>query len=126
MTESRTDALGGAARQERVIRTRLEELAAALKSRGLTVRVGTSALMAWNPAASATDDPRGQAMNPGLSQYVAIAPDDGSLSWYWCWTGPTRDAPLETEYMCPADEIDRAADLIARVLRVEDTDEGRP
>ncbi|MEV0403287.1 hypothetical protein [Actinoallomurus sp. NPDC050550] len=82
--------------------------------------------MAWNPAASATGDPRGQAMNPGLSQYVAIASDDGSLNWYWCWTGPARDAPLESEYMCPAEEIDRAADLIARVLHVEDTDKDRP
>jgi hypothetical protein len=126
MTDSTTDPRERVERQERAIRTHLDELAAALRSRGLAVRVGTSALMAWNPAASATDDPRGQAMNPGLSQYVAIAPDGGSLNWYWCWTGSTRDAPLETEYMCPAEEIERAADLVARVLHVEDTDRDRP
>lgn len=128
MTDSTTDPriAEGVARQERTIKARLDELAAALTSRGLSVRVGASALMAWNPAASQTDDPRGQAMNPGLSQYVALAPDDGSLHWYWCWTGPTRDAPLETECMCPAEEIDRAAALIAKVLRVGDSDEDRP
>ncbi|MEV5747678.1 hypothetical protein AB0L00_07640 [Actinoallomurus sp. NPDC052308] len=124
MTESTTNSKDGVLRQERAIRARLVELATALRGHGLEVRVGTSALMAWNPKASMTDDPRGEAMNPGLSQYVAIAPDDGSLNWYWCWTGPSRDAPLETEYMCPAEEIDRAATLITKVLRV--TDEGRP
>ncbi|MEV5707320.1 hypothetical protein [Actinoallomurus sp. NPDC052274] len=111
---------------ERVIRARLDELAEALQSQGLAVRVGTSALVAWNPSASATDDPRGQVMNPGLSQYVAIAPDGGSLHWYRCWTGPTRDAPLETEYMCPADELDRAASLITKVLRVDGQHDRRP
>ncbi|MEV5710044.1 hypothetical protein [Actinoallomurus sp. NPDC052274] len=114
----------GVLRQERAIRARLDELATALRGHGLEVRAGTSALMAWNPRASMTDDPRGAAMNPGLSQYVAIAPDDGSLHWYWCWTGPTRDAALETEYMCPAEQIDRAAALITKVLHV--ADEGRP
>jgi hypothetical protein len=125
MTDSTIDSRKGIPQLEQAIHARLDELAEALRGHGLAVRTGTSALVAWNPAASATDDPRGQAMNPGLSQYVAIAPDGGSLHWYWCWTGPTRDAPLETEYMCPAEEIDRAADLVARVLHVEDT-RGRP
>ncbi|WP_345434436.1 hypothetical protein [Actinoallomurus vinaceus] len=110
--------------QERVIRTRLNELAMALRCHGLEVRIGTSALMAWAPKASMTDDPRGEAMNPGLSQYVAIAPDGGSLNWYWCWTGPARDSPLEAEYMCPAEQIDRATTLIRKVLHVDV--EGRP
>lgn len=92
---------------------RLEELAAALIERGLTVRVGTAALVAWNPAASR------------LSQYVALCGhDDRSLHWYWCWTGPTRDAPLETDYMCAAEEIEHAANLIAKVLRVDDAGDG--
>ncbi|WP_345433931.1 hypothetical protein [Actinoallomurus vinaceus] len=126
MTESRMDPHEKVARLEQAIRARLEELAEVLRGRGLAVRIGTSALVAWNPAASATDDPRGQAMNPGLSQYVAIAPDGGSLNWYWCWTGPTRDAPLESEYMCPAEQIDRAATLIAKVLHVDEPGESRP
>ncbi|MEV5749984.1 hypothetical protein AB0L00_19355 [Actinoallomurus sp. NPDC052308] len=125
MTDSTTDPQPGVARIEQTIRARLDELAEALRNQSLAVRVGTSALVAWNPAASVTDDPRGQAMNPGLSQYVAIAPDGGSPHWYWCWTGPTRDASLETEYMCPAEEIDRAATLITKVLRVDGHDECR-
>jgi hypothetical protein len=118
VTESTTEV-------ERAIRTRLDELAAALRGRGLEARAGTSALIAWNPKASVTDDPRGRAMNPGLSQYVAIAPDGGSLHWYWCWTGPARDASLEAEYMCPAEEIERAATLITRVLRLDERGEDR-
>ncbi|WP_345435271.1 hypothetical protein [Actinoallomurus vinaceus] len=107
-----------------LVKTRLDELSAALAERGLTVRIGTGALVAWNPAASRTDDPAGRAMNPGLSQYVALCGhEDGSLNWYWCWTGPTRDAPLETEHLCAAEEIDYAADLMAKVLRIDDEDE---
>ncbi|MCO6007105.1 hypothetical protein NE236_19165 [Actinoallomurus purpureus] len=106
------------------VKARLDELAAALVELGLTVRVGTGALVAWNSAASRTDDPVGKAMNPGLSQYVALCEhDDDSLHWYWCWTGPTRDAPLETEYMCPAREIEHAAHLIAKVLHVDDAED---
>ncbi|GAB3965113.1 hypothetical protein GCM10029978_027130 [Actinoallomurus acanthiterrae] len=104
-----------------LVKARLDELGAALTERGLTVRIGAGALVAWNPAASQTDDPTGRSMNPGLSQYVALCGhEDGSLQWYWCWTGPTRDAPLETEHMCAAEEIEYAADLMAKVLRVED------
>src|SRR4051812_13868091 len=86
MTDSTTDSREGAPQLERAIRAQLDELTEVLRGHSLAVRTGTSALVAWNPAASATDDPRGQAMNPGLSQYVAIAPDGGSLHWYWCWT----------------------------------------
>jgi hypothetical protein len=108
----------------RLVKARLDELATALTERGLAVRPDTGALVAWNPAASRTDDPVGKAMNPGLSQYVALCGhEDGSLQWYWCWTGPTRDAPLETEYMCAAEEIEYAADLMAKVLRVDAEDE---
>lgn len=51
----------------------LDALAAALGRRGLTVRVGAGGLVARNPAASQTDDPRGRGMNPGLFQYVALS-----------------------------------------------------
>ena len=99
-------------------RDRLRALAAALKERGLSVRIGKGALVARNPAASHTADPVGRAMNPGLSQYVALSErEDGSLHRYWCWAGPERDSPLEMEHMCPAGEIERAAGLIANVLR---------
>lgn len=84
------------------------------------MRVGKGAVVARNPAASHTDDPLGRAMNPGLSQYVALSgEEDGSLHWYWCWAGPERDSPLEMERMCPAGEIERAAGLIANVLRLD-------
>ncbi|MEV5708557.1 hypothetical protein [Actinoallomurus sp. NPDC052274] len=96
-----------------IIKARLDELAAALIESGLTVRVGAAALMAWNPAASR------------LSQYVALCGHaDRSIHWYWCWTGPTRDAPLETEYMCAAEDIAHAADLVAKVLRIGDAEDG--
>jgi hypothetical protein len=104
-----------------MIRTRLNDLAAALMAHGLKVRVGKTALVAKNPAASDTDDPRGKILNPGLSQDVALAThDDHTLHWYWCWTGPTRDAPLEMEYMCTAEDIDQAATKISGVLRIHD------
>lgn len=62
--------------------------------------------------------PAGKALNPGLSQTVecSTAEADGRLWWWWLWSGPTRDAPPELEPLCPADEIDLAADRIARVL----------
>ncbi|GAA0372644.1 hypothetical protein NE235_30865 [Actinoallomurus spadix] len=104
---------GETSREARLIATRLGELSTALTERGLTVRVGAAAVMAWNPAASR------------LSQYVALCGHaDRSLHWYWCWTGPSRKAPLETEYMCAAEEITHAADLIAKVLRVGDSEDG--
>lgn len=105
----------------RDVRARLDELGAALIARGLTVRVGNGGLIAKNPAASATDSPLGKALNPGLSQAVALTGHgDGSMHWYWCWTGPTRDAPLETEYLGPASEIEPAAEKISRVLRTRE------
>jgi hypothetical protein len=105
-----------------IMRTRLNELAAALIAGGLTVRLGDGTLVAKNPAASDTVDPHGKAMNPGLSQTVTLTVhDDGTLHWYWCWSGPTRNAPLEPEYMCGAEQIDRAAGKIGRVLALAGT-----
>lgn len=98
----------------------LGALAAALERRGLTARVGAGALVAGNPAVSHTEDPRGRTMNPGLFQHVVLAgTEDGTPYWHWCWAGPQRDSPLEMEPMCPAEEVEHAADLIAKVLRLD-------
>jgi hypothetical protein len=102
----------------------LERLAAALRDRDLRVAINGASLKASNPAAS-TDDPRGRAMNPGLTQDVMLrrAPD-GGLMWCWVWE-PRRSAecgaaipsPPDVEPLCPADDIDEAARRIAAVLR---------
>ncbi|MFL6056306.1 MAG: hypothetical protein ACJ72W_25915 [Actinoallomurus sp.] len=96
---------------------RLNQLAAALMARDLKVRIGRDSLVARNPRAFDVDDPRGHAMNPGLSQTIAMAAnEDGTLHFYWCWSGPTRGAPPELEYLTVADDIEGAAERIARVL----------
>lgn len=76
---------------------RLHQLAAALTAHGLTVRAGGDSLFGKEPAAAQTDDPRGRALNPGLSQTVAVtARDDGTLHlhlhlhWCWSWSGAAR------------------------------------
>lgn len=105
----------------RAMAARLNQLAAALMVRGLKVRIGEDTVVARNPAASVTGDPLGRSMHPGLSQEVAVtAHDDGTLHFHWCWSGATRDAPRELEYMTPADDIDGAAEKVARVLAVGD------
>lgn len=115
-TSTATAPYGRTAAQRAMV-ARLHQLAAALTARGLTVRVGDGTLLARNEAASGTGDPRGRALDPGLSQTVAVtARDDGTLHFHWCWAGATRGAPLELEYMTPADDIDGAARRIARVL----------
>ena len=95
----------------------LRDLATALTARGLTVRVHerASILVARNEAVRG-DDPLGRAMNPGLTQIVALSNDSGTLAWYWQWSGPTRDAPPEYELLCPADAIAEAGERVARVL----------
>jgi hypothetical protein len=104
-----------------VIESRLEALAAALAERGLIAEpFATRMVWAKNSAADPQDgDPRA-AMSPGLRQTVTCRPDDaGRLAWYWVWSGATRNAPSELEYLGPADLIAETADRIARVLRLE-------
>lgn len=101
----------------------LERLAAALRDRDLRVAMNGALLRASNLAAGA-DDPRGQAMNPGLSQDVMLrqVPDRG-LVWCWVWEAlrPTvygaAMPPPDVEPLCPADDIDEAARRIAAVIR---------
>ncbi|MFL6053099.1 MAG: hypothetical protein ACJ72W_09315 [Actinoallomurus sp.] len=67
------------------IKARLQELASALVARDLRVGVdGRKAILtATNPVASDTEDPRGRAMNPGLSQKIALClHEDDTLHFY--------------------------------------------
>jgi hypothetical protein len=96
----------------------LEALAAALTDRGLVAEAfGARMVWAKNGAADPpSSDPRAP-MSPGLRQTVLCQPHDaGRLAWFWVWSGPTREAPSELEYLCPAEHIGQAADHIARVL----------
>lgn len=64
-------------------------------------------------------------MSPGLRQEVACRPGEaGVLWWFWVWSGPTRQSPPEYEPLCPADQVERAAEWIARVLAVPFADSG--
>jgi hypothetical protein len=96
----------------------LEALTAALADRGLIAEIfGTRMVWAKNGAADPpAGDPRAP-MSPGLRQTVVCQRgDDGLPVWFWVWTGPTREAAPELEYLCAAEHIDHAADRIARVL----------
>jgi hypothetical protein len=99
--------------------TYVDALATELARRGLKVGLGgPNVLLAANPAAS-TDDPRGQAMSPGLSQRVAcLRRGDGRSRWwwFWAWPGPTVGSLPDLEPFCPAEDIMTAAQAIARVL----------
>jgi hypothetical protein len=103
------------------------QLTAALKDRGLQVAAKLPALTVRNPAVSGSD-PQGRALSPGLTQGVLIRNYKGrGLTWCWVWPGmppAERDAPLpspEIEPMCPAEQIERAADLINNVVRLRET-----
>jgi hypothetical protein len=102
----------------------VELLAAALGARGLEVAGKLPALTVRNPAV-AGQDPYGKAMTPGLSQDILLHLDE-SRGWTWCWVWPAfrsaeRDVPTpdpEVEPICPAADIDFAADRIAGVVRL--------
>ncbi|MEV5747153.1 hypothetical protein AB0L00_04990 [Actinoallomurus sp. NPDC052308] len=104
----------------------IRALAVALTARGLSAEpFGTRMVMAKNSAAdpSAQQDTRGARMSPGLKQTVLCQWDDsGHLAWYWMWAGATREAPPELEYLGPAEDIERTAERLARVLRLDGRD----
>jgi hypothetical protein len=104
-----------------VIESRLEALAAALAERGLIAEpFATKMVWAKNGAAEPQHSDPQAVMSPGLRQTVVCQPDDaGRLSWFWVWSGPTREAPSELEYLGPAELITETADRIARVLRLD-------
>ena len=104
-----------------------ERLAAALNARGLRAQVVRGAwVLAGNPAGDPPDgDRRAKVLNPGLKQTVMCGTDgEGRLMWFWQWSGPAREAPPEYEPLCPAEDIRRVSDKIARVLRVSDQPPG--
>jgi hypothetical protein len=115
VTESGSDTTPG------VVALLLEALTAALQDRGL-VAEAFGARMVWaknNAADPQSGDPRA-AMSPGLRQTVVCQRDGkGRLAWFWVWSGPTREAPSELQYLGPAEHIGQAADRIARVLRLD-------
>ena len=113
----------------RPVAERVAALVAALQARGL---VGTVAALgvvrAFNPAGEPDcGDVRGRMMSPGLRQEVQCRRNlvDGALWWYWAWAGPTRQSPPDLEPLCPAADIEMAADRIAKVLAVPSIDAGR-
>lgn len=95
-------------------------LVAELERRGLVAEVrGHGVVRVHNPAGEPDpDDPRGQALAPGLRQEVVCRRRDGVLWWYWVWPEPTRNCPPELEPLCPVADIVTAVTRIARVLAV--------
>lgn len=111
----RTDATGG-------VRMPLRDLADALVDRGLTVMLeDREELLTVRNGASTADDPT----SPGVSQVVSLRMTrNESLSWFWWWPGPHRDAPPEFEPLCPAADIEQAATRIVAVLRLDERAQG--
>lgn len=92
----------------------LAALVAALEDRGLRVAAKLPALTVKHPA-SARHDRQGQ--------QVLIRDIDGrGLAWFWVWPGLRSgergepDPEPEVEEMCPARDVERAADLIKKVV----------
>ena len=105
----------------------MDKLVAELRARGLEVAAKLPAMTVRNPMASSTD-PRGRALFPGLTQQVLIRwVRESGLMWCWVWRGfrpVERDASEsepEVEPMCHAKDIERAAELIANVVRLRDS-----
>lgn len=101
---------------------RLRELATVLTARGLAVRVEPEhGLLVVRNESTAPDDPSDPLAvaygSAHLTQRVRIAcGSDGALTWYWQWSGATRDAPPEYERLCPAGAIAEASERITRVV----------
>jgi hypothetical protein len=101
--------------------SRLRELEAALVAQGFAVRIEEKrwSLIATNEAAKAVDpSPLAVAYGPvRLNQRVQIAVDEAhEVAWYWQWSGPTRDAPGEYEYIAPLADVKEVARRMALVL----------
>ncbi|WP_067485563.1 hypothetical protein [Actinomadura hibisca] len=104
-------------------------LVAELQKYGLTATTRShAAVAARNPAGEPDpNDLLGAQMAPGLRQEVLCRPHgDGTLWWFWAWSGPERGSPPDLEPLCPVSEAERAADAIAKVLAVPyaDLDQG--
>jgi hypothetical protein len=98
----------------------LERLRRALCEQGLQVRLSGSVLAAVNPAVAGR-------LSPGLGQKVLLGDLNGDgFCWYWIWPALRPSVPdarkenPEIEFICAASEIDHAARLIAKVVRLRD------
>lgn len=101
-------------------RAYLRDLETTLQARGLKARAYEGGFLFAANADADADSTVGRSMSPGLSQIVVLnGHKDGSLHWYWQWSGATRDAPPEYEYLCPAPAIETAAESLCRVLALE-------
>jgi hypothetical protein len=100
-------------------------LVAELEQRGLIAQAqGHGVVWARNPAGDPKHgDPRGRALSPRLQQEVVCRPLGSSLWWLWAWSGVERDSPAELEPLCPAWQVETAAERIAHVLAVPHRDE---
>ncbi|PKK12521.1 hypothetical protein [Thermomonospora sp. CIF 1] len=115
--------------QPRPVAELVTALVSALEARGLVGAVYRGGVVrVLNPAGEPDGgDPCGL-MSPGLRQEVRCLrnPDDGALWWYWAWAGPTRQSPPDLEPLCPAADVETAADRIAKVLAVSSGDAAGP
>lgn len=123
------DAKDPLATQTRSQRAAASALAAALQEHGLAATVRRQGVVrASNPAEGpgtgrAADDCAGdkceRTFGPGLRQEVQCAErPGGALWWHWVWwDGPAGSGP-DLEPLCPAGEIQTAAERITAVLTV--------
>ncbi|TDC86760.1 hypothetical protein [Actinomadura sp. 7K507] len=123
------DAKGPLATETRSQRAAASALAAALQERGLAATVRRQGVVgAFNPegasgvgggAGDCAGDECRQGFGPGLRQEVRCAErPGGALWWFWVWwDGPAGSGP-DLEPLCPAGEIQTAAERIAAVLAV--------
>jgi hypothetical protein len=101
----------------------LGDLSASLTTRGFKVIVEEKrwSVVAVNEAAAPEDPHDPLALAYGsvkLVQRVRLAPHphNGTLYWFWQWSGETREAPPEYQPLCPAHAIAEATERISRVL----------
>jgi hypothetical protein len=120
--EARISGEGDAAVRQAAVKG-LRDLSASLTTRGFKVIVEEKrwSVVAVNEAAAPEDphDPLALAYGSAkLVQRVRLAPHphNGTLYWFWQWSGETREAPPEYQPLCPAHAIAEATERIFRVL----------
>ncbi|MFI0409122.1 hypothetical protein [Actinomadura sp. 3N508] len=70
-------------------------------------------------AGDSAGDGGGRALGPGLRQEVRCAErQGGALWWFWVWWDGSGQSCPDLEPLCPAGEIETAAERIAAVLAV--------
>src|SRR4051794_36273528 len=102
-----------------IVLQRMHELESALTGCGFEVKIGRWYFDVSNPAAEPDDpaDPLAVAFaSARLKQRVHLAYREGALGWYWEWSGPTRDAIGEFEYVAPASAVAEVTMRASRIL----------